>query len=307
MEFLSNLSKLIHNSPENTQTLIEKFNIKGGVPAFITPYFEKIPLVKVKVNGFLVAGNNSTPDSLDLIEPHGRGTFSNVYHDSKEPFVYKIVHDYAYAYKGRAFLRHVFKEMIVQTLLQNDPKYGSSICKLEAVYRTENDVIFKIEKLNKPFTALLLDLNKKLVHPPDYSVAVRDLMVNVLEIVDYFHKTYSFHHYDLHADNIMVDSENKLKLIDFGWDSYVKIGTHEIGFLDQSADDSWRLIWSIKKTILREKLSRPFNVILDSLEAVGHRLMLTDTLNELRKLKSIGGRRQSKTKKRRSRKNRNVI
>lgn len=304
MAFIENLCRLLNNTPENVQILIENINRKGGIPAFIRPYFDKLPLVKVVVDGFLVAGLGSTPDALLLTGPTGQGQFSNVYRNTKDPFVYKVIHDYKYSWKGRPYERYCFKEIIIQTLLQSDPEKGDAICKLEAVYRTDKDIILKIERLKMPLTEWLKDLNKQVSRASDYSEAVKNSMVKTLELVDYFNKKYGFHHYDLHAENIMLDSNNNYKLIDFGWDSCVKIGENQIGFLDASEDDAWRLVWSVQKEIPRYKLSTDFNILLDSLNAVGSDLTLTKALEDLGKFKAGGG---SKSRKRRSKRLRGTM
>lgn len=304
MAFIDNLSRLIHNTPENTQTLIENITRKGGNPAFIGPYFDKLPLVKVVVDGQLVAGKASTPDALNLTGPKGKGQFSNVYRNTKDPFVYKVIHDYTYSWKGRPYERYCFKEIIIQTLLQSDPEKGDAICKLEAVYRTDKDIILKLERLKMPLKEWFKELEKQDPRTPYYTEAVKNSMIKVLELVDYFNKKYEFHHYDLHADNIMLDSNSNFKLVDFGWDSYVKIGDNKIDFLNASADDAWRLVWSVQKEIPRYKLSRDFNVLLDSLNAVGHYLTLSKALEDLGKFKAVGG---SKSRKSRSKRLRRTV
>jgi len=123
----------------------------------------------------------------------------------------------------------------------------------------------------------------------------------VLELVDYFHKNYDFHHYDLQLGNIMVADDNTLKLIDFGWDSYVKIGENKIGYLNPYgyADDAYRLIWSIKGSSLFGKLSWELMKVLNPLERVGRDLTLTQAITELKKVNAGGRRTKSKAMRKR--------
>jgi serine/threonine protein kinase len=249
-------------------------------------------------------GTNGAAAPLNLIELVGQGEFGNVYGGSEKNFVYKVIHKYKYTWKGRLYLKHAFKEVIIQSFLQCEPVHGNQICKLEGLYRTDDSIILKIEKLNKGFFDHLVQVSEKSGVGLNYSVSVKKSMLDVLELVDYFNKKYSFHHYDLQVGNIMMDNDNILKLIDFGWDSYVKIGEHNIGYLNPygSANDAYRLIWSIKKTIPVGKLSWDFMQVLNSLEAVGAELTMTQAITELKKFHT-GGRRtyrsKSKTKRKR--------
>jgi serine/threonine protein kinase len=303
MDFITNLSGLIHNTPENTQTLIESFEKKSSSDAFMKPYFEKLPLVKVLLKNEWILGTNGAAAPLNLIELVGQGEFGNVYGGSEKNFVYKVIHKNKYTWKGRAYLKHAFKEVIIQSFLQCEPVHGNKICKLEALYRTDDSIILKIEKLNKGLLDHIVQVSEKTGARPNYSVSIKKAILDVLELVDYFHKNYDFHHYDLQLGNIMVSDDNTLKLIDFGWDSYVKIGENKIGYLNpyDYADDAYRLIWSINRSKLFGKLSWELMQVLNPLERVGRDLTLTQAIMELKK-PHAGGRRTYRSKSKAKRK-----
>jgi serine/threonine protein kinase len=303
MDFITNLSTLIHNTPEDTRILIESFERKSSRDEFMKPYFDKIPLVKVLLKDQWILGADGKAEPLNFVELVGRGEFGNVYQGSEKKFVYKVIHKNKYTWKGRAYLKHAFKEVIIQSFLQCEPVNGNHICKLEALYRTDDSIILKIEKLNKSLLDHIVQVSEKTGARTNYSVSVKKSIIDVLELVDYFHKNYDFHHYDLQLGNIMVADDNTLKLIDFGWDSYVKIGENKIGYLNpyDYADDAYRLIWSITRSTLFGKLSWELMQVLNPLERVGRDLTLTQAITEVKKVHTGGRRTKSKaTRKRRS-------
>jgi hypothetical protein len=301
MDFITNLSTLIHNTPEDTLVLIESFERKSSRDEFMKPYFEKIPLVKVMLKDRWILGTDGTAEPLNFVELVGKGEFGDVYQGSEEGFVYKVIHANKYSWKGRVYLKHAFKEVIIQSFLQCEPVHGNKICKLEALYRTNDSIILKIEKLNKGLLDHIVQVAEKTGARPNYSVSAKKSILDVLELVDYFHKNYDFHHYDLQLGNIMVADDNTLKLIDFGWDSYVKIGENKIGYLNPYgyADDAYRLIWSIKGSSLFGKLSWELMKVLNPLERVGRDLTLTQAITELKKVNAGGRRTKSKAMRKR--------
>ena len=190
---------------------------------FLNGYFDRVPLISF-------SANNSINGAVHIKEPIGDGSTSKVFKNEKNPFVYKIIK------KGNQelmeFLKPVFREVIIQTLLQSDERYGNRICRIYKLYRTATSLVLQLEPLECTLDERVesqIDMNSNI---SSKSVFVTNLLKEMYNFLRHFETTYGFYHNDLHAENIMTVMEGDpltcLKLIDFG-SSYVKFDGVKIG------------------------------------------------------------------------------
>jgi hypothetical protein len=214
----ANLAPIINTTPERALALMEGYN--AGNDEFFESYFNSLPTISFKRNNVVNATTNVT-----LFIESGRpvsGAFGTVMRNRKKPVVYKEIQP-----KAKTGLKKIFKEIIIETLLQSDPTYGKHICTLYKVYRKDEKVILMIEALE----VTLADRMEKGGNDPEEeifnggkninSILIRDLAIKILEIGQHFKILYKFDHLDLHFHNIMVSKKKadlfeSIKLIDFG-------------------------------------------------------------------------------------------
>ena len=286
--YYTNLGLIINRTPEEAEQLVAGYN-KGDLD-FFEGYFRSLRsanLVRnrtpnVSVNETLFVRNNSA----------GHGTYGEVTRNRNSPHVYKL---FAQKQESRInFLKMLFKEVIVQTALQDDITYGGYVCRIFNVYRKGNDAILKLEALSvtmlDAFNLLAVDVNKR-------SEILRDILVRAFEILIHFRETCGFRHYDLHSQNIMTTADagivDNLKLIDFGL-SYIRIGNVEIGVIGERFEDGYNLC-SFSKML--GGLSIKMTALLNDLEDLPDETSLTSYLEELRTKPVInvaGGKRKTR-------------
>lgn len=213
----ANLAPIINTTPERALALIEGYNT--GTKEFFEEYFNSLPTVNFKRNNVV----NSTANVTLFIEdgPAVSGAFGTVMRNRKNPVVYKQIKPH-----GKTGLKKIFKEIIIETLLQSDQTYGKHICTLYKVYRKDEKVILMIEALDVTLANRIergvngeeeiFDYEKN-----SASIKIRDLIVKILELAQHFKTVYKFEHQDLHLHNIMVSKKKEnlfdsIKFIDFG-------------------------------------------------------------------------------------------
>jgi serine/threonine protein kinase len=144
--------------------------------------------------------------------------------------VYKSLKNRYTSDKRLNYLKSIFQEAIIQTLLQSDTSYGKYVCKLYKVYKVGNDCVFQMEHLETTL-GRYIQANEEAYeeNPEPINIMVRKTAVKVLEIINYFNTTYGFSHNDLSLDNVMITKEGtNPKLIDFGLSS-IKFDSIQIG------------------------------------------------------------------------------
>jgi len=218
--FYTSLARLINTDTEKARELVTNFN-KGSI-GFFQSYFDGLVSAKLETAD---APDGSVNVTLFVEEDDiGSGAMGVIRKNRAKPFVYKSTRDMYGASKRLIYLKSIFKELIIQTLLQNDAEFGKHICRLSAVYKVSNDCVFQLEPLGINLTQYLgTDDGPKKIVP---------ILIKLLEVIGHFRKTYGFSHNDLRLDNVMTVKEgntvSNLKLIDFGLSS-INIGDVEIG------------------------------------------------------------------------------
>lgn len=240
-ELSKSLSNIINVSPEQVLTLLQNF--ETGDYNFFKSYYDLLAEASFKSN---LSGIVKLSVENTAIGEGGSGV---VTHNKSEPVVYKQIENFWTKKKDQLiYFKSVFKEVIIQTVLQNDKYYGNNICKIYKLYKYEKGCILKLEALECTLSDRLdkesiKDINKN-------SVFISEIIVKLYEILDYFKNTYGFQHGDFHVDNVMTvidgDVTSNLKLIDFG-SSYAKFEDLEFGFLSEyDKPDIYRIISYVK-------------------------------------------------------------
>jgi len=241
--FYSDLATIINVSPDLAVSLIKGFNTDDI--SFFQPYFDALPTVSFSRNGQPNTTVNNTLYIKDVFA--GKGAYGLLEHNRNNPFVYKIINDTSSPLPDERlnYLKNIYKEVIILTLLQNDSLYGRNVSRIYKLYRSGNTCIVKMETLEitlKNFIQIYND--SKALTVKDKTSIMQNILIKIIEILTHFRTKYEFHHYDLHTSNIMTtktgDIINNIKIIDFGL-SYVKIDGVEIGILGKGFNDCYNL------------------------------------------------------------------
>jgi len=192
--FYNSLASVLNTSGKAAHRLVHKFNTEDL--DFFTGYFDNLPVLDL--------------DTETTINEGIEGEWGIVYTDRYMPFAYKILFTEA---DGRfQYLKALFKEVIIQTLLQSDLRYGDHVCTLYGLYRTgDGQGLLKMEKLEVPMKQII----EAGPPAPDRAAFLLTAIIRMFEILIHFHSKYKFQHNDLHAGNIMMIGP-VLKFIDFG-------------------------------------------------------------------------------------------
>lgn len=220
--FYTNLQSVLNISAMQAQTLVETFNT--GDLEFFQTYFSALPTATFSTK------NASVNSTLYIEEENiGAGGFGIIKKNKTQPYVYKSLENKYYLTNPLKYLKSIYQEAIIQTLLQSDSSHGKYICNLYKVYRTgPNTCIFQMELLETTLGKFIRDKEESyLANPEPLNKILLKKLIKILEIINYFNATYGFSHNDLGLENIMINNNN-LKLIDFGLSS-IKFGTIQIG------------------------------------------------------------------------------
>lgn len=299
--FYNNLASIINVSPELATNLVKNYNT--GDLAFFQTYFDALPKLSYSKNNTKNISANETVIVKD--ENAGKGLFGVIAKNRNNPFVYKKIEDKSLPSGRLGYLKSIFKEVIVQTLLQSDTTYGTNICHIYKLYRSANNCIMKLEILHITLKdAILASKNSFRKEPNAASSLLRDILVKIFEILDHFYKKYEFRHYDLHVSNVMSDSHGdiveNLKIIDFGL-SYVKIDEQEIGVLGSNFNDCYNISFYMHH-YCGNIITKSLNDLLEKIIEYPDETPPSDYLKELKEAKitnnTKGGKRKTKRKSR---------
>lgn len=227
--FYLTLASVLNTTPERAAQLVADYN-KGDL-GFFQSYFNGLQSASLEEGEEEKKGESNVtlfvePDNI------GAGAFGVVKRNRTKKYVYKSIGNANYqADKRILYLKLIFKEVIIQTLLESDTTYGKHICRIYKVYRNGNSCIFQMESLETTLDKLI-DIEEYEKNPEPINSVVQKVLTKVLEIIKYFNSTYEFCHNDLSTSNIMMPKTgnvlSQVKLIDFGQSS-VKIGDIQIG------------------------------------------------------------------------------
>jgi serine/threonine protein kinase len=237
-----------------------------------------------------------------------KGEHSEFMKNRTNPLVYKLVTQNPWEQSRDMFLKSLFREVIVQTLLQRDRTHGQHICKLLNVYRSGPSILLQMEPLHMTKYHMLLKLigekegEYTIVERNRHSEIAKQIIIETFTIVKYFHEKYGFVHWDLHLKNIMNSADGTIKLIDFGL-SLVIIDGAQIGRLYEANQDTYRLMWHIETlNVLYKKnvFSKAFTTLLERLQTQSHGQPFDYYIDELSTNPIInavsGGRRRTRRK-----------
>ena len=275
--FYKTLEGVLSITDEQAKALVTDFNTRDL--AFFQTYFEGLPSAKLEKNSNVKNANSKVVTLFVEGKNIGAGAFGVIKKNRTENFVYKYLKDKEAPEKRLIYLKSIFQEAIIQTLLQSDATHGQYICQLYKVYRQGNDCIFQMEPLETTFEKRIglekdMDIEAYEMDPKPINALVLKVLLKVLEIINYFNRTYGFCHNDLSISNIMMPKSgnggnggnegNGVKLIDFGKSS-VWFGKIQIGIPSKYRIDPQYLIQKLQ-TILDinpTKFSKKLETLLE--------------------------------------------
>jgi len=158
-------------------------------------------------------------------KPVGIGAFSTIYKSTKTSNVYKkIVLESQNEDELETMACEFFLEVMIQTLLSNDPVYGKNICKIVKVYRAEFsepnvlELYIVMEYLTRTLSQAIVAEAQTRPSKTFPTTKVLPIINTINAVLGYFKKQYKFNHRDLHVGNIMFRNNEFVEpvLIDFG-------------------------------------------------------------------------------------------
>jgi hypothetical protein len=173
--------------------------------------------------------------SSETVKYIGGGTYGKVFQGTTTGKAYKkMTMDPSYNTPAlkELYYREVYLEAFIQTVLQNDPRYGRNIAAIEKVYRDQtpdgtsrNVFYYQMETIRSPNSVgnyLRSQINPATGLVPRASLFA--LLRKLASTLEYFRTTYGFYHRDLHTGNVLLPEvdggdlpgNRTLKLIDFG-------------------------------------------------------------------------------------------
>ena len=213
--FYRNLGEVMSLSPEDARGFIHGYST--GIDAFFESYFERLPIATMTTG----TSSESGAESLFVKETNiGEGSSGIVMRNRDRPFAYKERRREK-SEPPKMYFKSIFNEIIIQTLLQNDPTYGMYVCKIFKVFRKKDEysIFIKMEQL----TETLEQRYRVIPFDKMYSSSekLKKILIKLFTILIHFRDTYGFQHLDFHTGNIMIaphegDILSNLKIIDFG-------------------------------------------------------------------------------------------
>ena len=291
--FYKTLASVTNTSKKRAKELVANYNT--GDLGFFQTYFDGLKSIKFVESG--EAKNTSVNLTLFVEEDElGAGASGVIKKNKSKPYVYKSIVDNWPPERRLLYLRTIFKEAIVQTLLQSDTSYGKHVCTLSAIYRNDNNCVFQLEPLG-------IDLAKYIASAAD-PTTVCPILVRVMEVISHFKTKYGFSHNDLKLNNVMTVKEGNvlgnLKLIDFG-NSSIKVGTVEFGKPSRSTPDMYLLFHNLKmelegkayasNNVNDELLASPLFKAAESLSELPPETPIQNYIDVIKGLKKGGSRR----------------
>lgn len=273
-QFYKKLGDVLSISPAEAETFINGYST--GDLAFFQGYFGRLPLAKIAfddkktegVETLFIKGNNI-----------GSGTYGQVAKNRFGPFAYKVPNgpedpEYASPATVLNYAKGIFKEIIIQALLQSDSEYGKYICHIFKVFRQGPlNVIIKMDQLDKTIQYAYNNRHPA-AKPMDLkSEELKQILIKLFQILIHFRNKYGFQHLDLHVGNVMTkdhgDRVADMKLIDFG-KSAIAINNLTIPGDPEDEPDGFMITNSIRSDIKHASnpYSPSFSKMLDTMIAL---------------------------------------
>jgi len=198
----------------------------------------------------------------DTLTQIGGGAYGTIFKNNRTNTVYKrivkpsnIINDEDI----EGFHKELFMEPFIQTLLQNDTRYGQNIANISRIYKdtgvvrastrqrssvsasgesmpapvhtTNYTYYYQMEPIRHTITSYIANSS-----PPDFILKLSQLGATL----DYFQQEYGFYHCDLHTDNVMFTDSGEIKIIDFGMSCITDGGT--VYSVNNRVCQSWDLL-----------------------------------------------------------------
>jgi len=264
--FFTNLGEVMSITPELARDFI--YGYTTGTGAFLDSYFQRLPIANI-VNG---TSSESGVESLVVKETNvGEGRFGKVMRNISNPFAYKERRKSS-GEIPTIYFESIFNEIIIQTLLQNDPTYGKYVCRIFKVFRKkgEHTIFIKMEQLTTTLQQVYetIDEDKRF----ERSNELKAILIKLFTILIHFRDKYAFQHLDFHMANIMIaphegDILSNLKIIDFGLSRIVIPGVITI-FGGSSNKDGKTIIESILSRETPLDINSALRTLLNSLNSL---------------------------------------
>jgi len=265
LRFYRALGEVLSVSPKEAETLVVGYTT-GDLP-FFEAYFARFPVAQLNY------GDNKGNGLLSLFVKEAnsnKGAFGSVVRNRVGLFAYKTIvytpNFQSPSESRKKYLGLLFKETIIQVLLQTDPTYGHHVNRIFKLYRNGSNAILKMEQLDRNLRYIYSDRSST-VDKTLRSEELKQILLKLFEILIYFRDRYGFYHWDLHYNNVMtvaggdiLAKVSNLKLIDFGL-SEIKI--KDITFVGERVFGDGYNICSFIMSF--EPLTKAFQTVLNTL------------------------------------------